>query len=281
MSQFNNFLSWEATTRDTIDFKKIYVDMADDLVAGLMLSQIVFWHIPNKAGNQKMRVSRDGYMWIAKSSEDWYEECRITKWQVPRALKILKDKSLIDSKLYKFNGAPTVHIRIIEDAFLSLWAEKTGVSPKSILGNHSNGNEGITKMNMSESPKSLTEITTETTTENKLISQSEEAFIIQFAKTVGKKFDGNMVMPFRGGFAPKSIITVIELLEEYGESLVLEVAEWAASKGMSMNKAVSSIKTALPNWTSEIKERPETPGEPEEKIDYDALVAELEAMNAK
>ena len=142
----DNFLSWEATTRDTIDFKKIYVDMADDLVAGLMLSQIVFWHIPNKDGANKLRVSKDGHMWIAKGHSEWYQECRITEWQSPRALKILKEKGIIDTGLYKFNGVPTVHIRIVEDVFVALWAEKMGVSPKSILVNHQNGNEGITRI---------------------------------------------------------------------------------------------------------------------------------------
>jgi len=46
--EFNEFLSWELTTRDTIDFKKIYVDIAGDLIAGLLLSQIIYWHLPSK-----------------------------------------------------------------------------------------------------------------------------------------------------------------------------------------------------------------------------------------
>lgn len=34
VTSFDSFLSWEGTTQDTIDFKRIYVDMAGDLVAG-------------------------------------------------------------------------------------------------------------------------------------------------------------------------------------------------------------------------------------------------------
>jgi hypothetical protein len=52
------FLAWEAASRDTIDFKKIYVDMADDLVAGLLLSQVVYWFLPDRNGNLKLRVRR-------------------------------------------------------------------------------------------------------------------------------------------------------------------------------------------------------------------------------
>ena len=48
MKDFNNFLAWRTNTRDTIDFKKIYVDMVGDLIAGLMLGRIIYWYLPDK-----------------------------------------------------------------------------------------------------------------------------------------------------------------------------------------------------------------------------------------
>ena len=42
MKSFNDFLAWEKASRDSIDFKKIYVDVAGDLIAGLLLSQIIY-----------------------------------------------------------------------------------------------------------------------------------------------------------------------------------------------------------------------------------------------
>ena len=123
MNSFDEFLLWERTTRDSIDFKKIYVDIAGDLIAGLMLSQIVFWYLPDKNGNSKMRVRKDGYDWIAKSNTEWYDEIRITEWQAPRALNILEEKGIIEKRLYKFDGAPTIHIRLIQDKFMELWEE--------------------------------------------------------------------------------------------------------------------------------------------------------------
>src|SRR5690242_11483311 len=83
------FLLWEQSSRDTIDFKKAYVDMAGDLVAGLVLSQIVYWHLPGRNGVTRLRISKDGEQWIAKKREDWYEEIRVTAKQLDRALKIL------------------------------------------------------------------------------------------------------------------------------------------------------------------------------------------------
>ncbi len=154
MNNFDEFLLWERTTRDSIDFKKIYVDIAGDVVAGLMLSQIVFWYLPDKNGNSKMRVRKDGYDWIAKSNTEWYDEIRITEWQAPRALNILEERGIIEKKLYKFNGAPTIHIRLIQDKFMELWEE---------LVHDLNGFEGKSKIQMSESLNSLTETTTEIT----------------------------------------------------------------------------------------------------------------------
>ena len=42
------FIAWEQVSRDTIDVKRCYVDIAGDLVAGILLSQIVYWHLPGE-----------------------------------------------------------------------------------------------------------------------------------------------------------------------------------------------------------------------------------------
>ncbi|MBA2452509.1 MAG: hypothetical protein H0V47_05025 [Chloroflexia bacterium] len=120
---FERFLAWEQTTHDTIDFKKIYVDMAGDLVSGLMLSQIVFWHLPNRQGESKLRVQRGGHLWIVRKRTDWWEDCRITPKQADRGLAILEERGLIVTELGKFNGAPMKHLRINEAGFIAIWEE--------------------------------------------------------------------------------------------------------------------------------------------------------------
>lgn len=112
------FLLWEQATRDCIDVKKIYVDMADDLVAGILLSQIVYWNLPSKQGKTKLRVEKDGYLWLAKGREDWWDECRIKPRQFDTAFKKLEEQGLVEKKTFKFNGDPTIHIRILWDKFL-------------------------------------------------------------------------------------------------------------------------------------------------------------------
>lgn len=112
------FLLWEQATRDCIDVKKIYVDMADDLIAGILLSQIVYWFLPDKQGKTKLRVEKDGHLWLAKGREDWWGECRIKPRQFDTAFKKLEEQKLVEKKTFKFNGDPTIHIRILWDKFL-------------------------------------------------------------------------------------------------------------------------------------------------------------------
>jgi hypothetical protein len=123
MSGFETFLRWEEKSWDTIDFKKAYVDMTGDVVAGLMLSQIVYWHLPDRGGQDKLRVERDGRRWLVKTRDEWWHECRLNPREVDRARKVLETRGIIEVRLYKFNGSPTQHLRIRQDRFLELWQE--------------------------------------------------------------------------------------------------------------------------------------------------------------
>lgn len=115
-----NFLLWERASRDTVDFKKVYVDISGDLIAGLLLSQIIYWNLPNRQGKSKLRVCKKGKWYIAKANQDWWDEVRISVKQAVRALRILKEKGIIKTKIFKFDGAPTTHILMNWKTFLSL-----------------------------------------------------------------------------------------------------------------------------------------------------------------
>lgn len=121
----DQFLLWELTNSQTIDFKMVYVDLCDDLIAGLLLSQIIYWHLPDKEKKKtKLRVKKEGYLWLAKGRGDWYEEIRVSVKQFDRASKILINKGIIEKKVFKFNADPMIHIRIIWENFLPLLQEK-------------------------------------------------------------------------------------------------------------------------------------------------------------
>lgn len=94
-----------------------YIDITGDLIAGTLLSQILYWFSPNKSGQSRLRVVKDGRRWLAKSRNEWYSEIRISAKQYDRAIKILQDKNFVEVKIFKFNGVPTTHITVNDRVF--------------------------------------------------------------------------------------------------------------------------------------------------------------------
>ncbi|WP_088110497.1 conserved phage C-terminal domain-containing protein [Bacillus wiedmannii] len=153
----SNIFQLETFARSGYMVRLAYVDITGDLIAGILLGQIVYWYMPNEQGKSKLRVKKNGEFWLAKSREDWRNEIRITPKQYDRAIKILIEKGFVEVKKFKFNGAPTNHIKlnISEVTERVKWILTFGEIPNSPLG----------EMELTETVNSLTEITTKTTTE--------------------------------------------------------------------------------------------------------------------
>ncbi len=117
--KFQQFLHWEATTRDALDVKLAYIDLAEDLAAGAVLSEIVSWYLPNKAGGSNLRVERNGFLWNAVPRSKWWDRCRLSPEQADYALRKLIKKGLIEKAVFMFGGVPTVHVRLCIDHFLA------------------------------------------------------------------------------------------------------------------------------------------------------------------
>lgn len=169
----HEFLEWEASTRDVLDFKKIYVEMAGDLMAGLMLSELVYWYLPSKAGRTRLRVRRGGRQWVASRRYEWWDRCRLTPKQADRAAQILVKRGLLDRAVFRFGGMPTAHFSLNEAAFLAAWKralEHPAPNPflpkgrsRSTPGAETNSPAGENLF--PQEVNSLTETTTENTTE--------------------------------------------------------------------------------------------------------------------
>ncbi|MDZ4454615.1 replication protein [Bacillus cereus] len=156
----NELFQLETFARSGFRVRLSYVDIAEDLIAGILLGQIVYWYMPNEQGKSKLRVKKNGEFWLAKGREDWKNEIRITPKQYDRAIKILIDKGLVEVQKFKFNGAPTNHIKLN----ISEVTEKV----KSILTFGENPNSPLGEMELTETVNSLTKITTEITTKNNI-----------------------------------------------------------------------------------------------------------------
>jgi hypothetical protein len=162
-----------------------YVDITNDLVAGALLGQVLYWFGAGKDGKTRARIVKDGHYWIAKTRADWWNEIRISPKQYDRAAKILKDKGYIEVKTFKFAGNPTTHIRIVPEAInaaLEAWKieqvkticpdgkqpEDSGYSPSVHIEVTKAAEPPAPSVqnDMPESGESITETPTETPTEN-------------------------------------------------------------------------------------------------------------------
>jgi hypothetical protein len=153
LTGFEQFLLWERSSRDTLEVKRVYVDMAGDLVAGIVLSQIVYWHLPSREGKARLQVEREGQLWLAKARTDWWAECRVSPKQADRTLDLLRAKGLIEVRLFKFGPAPTKHVRIVHDAFLTAWREQLELAAGGGLGAGPPAGADFTRRGKSISPE--------------------------------------------------------------------------------------------------------------------------------
>ncbi|MBN1836304.1 MAG: hypothetical protein JW820_10675 [Spirochaetales bacterium] len=119
LSSFDDFLAWERASRDTIDLKKIYIDVCGDLNAGLMLSQLIYWCLPDAEGESKLRVYKNGIGWVAKSRAEWWEETRQSPREVDRAKTILVRKGFAEVNQFRFDGLRTDHYRLLPEGVLA------------------------------------------------------------------------------------------------------------------------------------------------------------------
>lgn len=132
---------------------KIYVEFTGDITTAILLNQIVFLSDKSKR--------TDGFFY--KTYDEWYEEVRLTKRQVSYSVKKLKELGLVETKLKRANGAPTVHYKLDYDKLLDSIVTKC----------HYPSEQNVT-IHCDKMSQSLTETTTENTTEIKTISRNKD-----------------------------------------------------------------------------------------------------------
>lgn len=142
---------------------KAFVNFTDSLEAAMMLSQLLYWSERNH-----------GRAAIYKTDADWKDELSLTRYGVRQARTKLEEMGLIKTEIHRANGSPTVHYYLQEDAIEKQWKVWIQTMESAKTDNRK-----------SEIAQSLTEITSENTTERgakPAPSPSEE-------KTAEQQFD--------------------------------------------------------------------------------------------
>lgn len=213
----DEFLKWEQSSRDTIDIKKIYIDITSDLVSGVLLSQIIYWNLPSKKSDTKLRVEKEGELWLAKGRESWWDEIRLTAKQVDRALGILKENKIIETKIFKFDGNPTLHIKIIWDELLpkiSILANANDQEEQRGKTKFTKGkkrNSPLVNNDIDERGISITETTTEITTET---TKTEQVVEIEklIKETQFSSIPPHAIINLSKKYSVEKIYTMLEIL---------------------------------------------------------------------
>ena len=119
------------------------INYTGSLETGLFLSQLIYWC--DRGGNKQG--------WIYKTYKEWQEEICLTEYAIRKSARQLKDMGILETKIKKANGNPTVHYRLniskFADSFLRFQRNQTA----------------NTKERNFENEGSLTETTTEIKTE--------------------------------------------------------------------------------------------------------------------
>lgn len=206
---------------------KPYVDITGDLIAGMLLSQIMYWCSPDRNGKIRLRVQHKGFLWLAKTREDWFEELRISPKQYDRAIKILKEKDLVATELFRFNGSPTIHIRPNLDVCNRLFDEWIENKAQEIMEKEVAKQEDITFLPKGENPntpkvnmevpeegRTLTETTTLTTEEEYKNKNNKECYSSNSTIDEGKV----------GKWEWKSDKSYIDYIEKVLPKMIKEIA---------------------------------------------------------
>ncbi|PGR97578.1 hypothetical protein [Bacillus thuringiensis] len=164
MSNYNTIrtiISQISGQENIVVVPKLFIKLTGDLTTAVLLNQIVFYSDKSKR--------TDGYFY--KSHKEWQEEICLTKRQVSYSTAKLKEMGLVDTKLMKANGAPTLHYKLDYDKLVD-W----------IVTNCNNGKSQNVTMDSNNMSQSLTEITTETTTKKKTSCQKFSTSDLENAK---------------------------------------------------------------------------------------------------
>ena len=94
--------------KNLIAIPREFIRFTGSLDCAVLLSQLIFW---NDRGSLSDR-------WIAKTYKHWYRETSLSEYQIRKARLTLEKRGLIETKIKKWAGNPTVHYRLNVELFV-------------------------------------------------------------------------------------------------------------------------------------------------------------------
>jgi DnaD/phage-associated family protein len=223
------------------------VDFVGDLESGLFLSQMIYWADRSKR--------KDGFFY--KTDEEWQQEVMLSKYAVRKSRKKLEEMGLLDTKVMKANGNPTVHYRFNKSRFVEMFI--------SFLRNRKN-QIAKTEEPSFENEISITDITTDIKTDTTTTAASPFDFYQQ---------NFGMINPFMSE-------SIGLWIDDIGEELVIEGMKralkqqksWKYCEGILKDWHKHNVRTIndMNAYEKTFKEKQNNPKQPK-RVEQESVIA--------
>jgi len=220
---FNNILT----------IPKSFIDYTGNIETALLLSQLVYW--TDRASN------KDG--WIYKTYSEWENEIGLSEYKVRKASKALIKLGILETKVKKANGVPTVHYRIKKASF-----------SESFLKNLKKRNLKIYRNESLKFKETLTETTTETTTEKNTDKSSKfSKTATEIVKWFRQLLEEKGVTVFPRDWYIKNYSVADSMLKHTTEAEIREAIQWGLKHDYWSDKidSLSTVKKYFPKFQME------------------------------
>jgi hypothetical protein len=109
-----NLISQYAGQNNMITTPVIFIKLTGNFERATFLNQLLYWQ-------DKMKGD-----WLFKTYKEWYEEIYLSEYQIRKASKWLEKEGILEMKIKKARGNPTVHYRLNKEKFLEWFLKFLG-----------------------------------------------------------------------------------------------------------------------------------------------------------
>ena len=232
----NLIISYSGQQR-TINIPVLYLELLEDYNTAVILNQLIYW---------SDRSSRtDGYFF--KSYKEWAEEVFLSQYQVKKSIDKLKKLGLVETKLKKSYGSPTLHYKVDMEE-ISKWIIKK--LDNRISRNLINDYE--------ETSYYLTKNTTKNTTEN-TTHHTENNLNTDNSKPKDKKINDKdpvtkslslIQEKYFSQISPIKLESMVTEIEKLGDN-AFEIISIAVDYTTSNNKNLNYLTKVINNWADD------------------------------
>ena len=232
-----NLITLYSGQNRVVTIPSLYLELLGDYNTAIMLNQLIYW------SDRSNRT--DGFFF--KSYKEWESEVYLSQYQVKKSIDKLKKLDLVETKLKKSYGVPTLHYKVDMEE-ISKWIIKK--LDNRISRNLINDYE--------ETSYSLTKNTTKNTTEN-TTHHTENNLNTDNSKPKDKKINDKdpvtkslslIQEKYFSQISPIKLESMVTEIEKLGDN-VFDIISIAVDYTTSNNKNLNYLTKVINNWADD------------------------------